>query len=83
MHTIIIKQGFMIIVVICYICSFRNPAITILKVVGSEDCVRESKLPLWGLGGKAPAAEQFFQKNSHLDDILHVFRVILQNAKLL
>ena len=74
MHTIIVKQGFMIIVVIC---SFRNPAITILKVVGCEECVRKNKLPLWGLGGKASAAGQFFQKNSHLDDIL------LQKAKLL
>ena len=29
----------------CYICLLRNFVITILKVVGCEDCVREYKLP--------------------------------------
>ena len=47
MHAIIVMQGFTVIAAFCYnICLFRNPAITILKVVGGEDCVQENKLPL-------------------------------------
>ena len=68
MHGIIVKQGFAVIVAFCYsICLFKNRVITILKVVGCEDCVQENKLPLWGAGGKAPsrwAVLQFFQKKT-------------------
>ena len=46
MRVITLKQGFAVIVVFCDLCLFRNPVITILKVVGCEDCVRQSKLPL-------------------------------------
>ena len=53
MHGIIVKQVFAVIVAFCYnICLFKNPAITILKVVGCEDCARENK---------PPAAGQFLQ----------------------
>ena len=55
MHSIIIKQGFAVIVAFCYICLFRNPVITILKVVGCENCEQENKLPLWEPEGKAPS----------------------------
>ena len=41
MHDIIVKQGLAIIVTFYYICLFKNLVITILKVVGCEDCVRE------------------------------------------
>ena len=62
MHAIIVKQGFAVIVAFCYnTCLFRNPVITTLKVVGCDDCVQENKLPVWGPGGKAPAAGQFLQ----------------------
>ena len=57
MHAIIDKQGFAVIIVFCYICLFGNPVITILKVVGCEDCVQEKSIItdylLWGLEGKA------------------------------
>ena len=44
MHAIIVKQGFAVIVAFCSnICLFKNPVPTILKVVGSEDCVQENK----------------------------------------
>ena len=63
MRNIIVKQGFTVIVAFCYnICLFKNPVITILKVVGCEDCVQENKLPLWGPGGKALL--QFFLKKT-------------------
>ena len=68
MHSIIVKQGFAVIVAFYYISLFKNPAITILKVVGREDCARENKLPLREPGGKAPnrwailAIFFFFQK---------------------
>ena len=60
MHVIIVKQGFAVIVAFCYICLFRNPVTTILKVAGCEDCVQENKLPLWGplLGNSS----NFFEK---------------------
>ena len=63
MHAIIVKQGLAVIVAFCYnICLFRNPVITILKVVGCEDCVRENKLFRWeSMGAKPPAAEHFLQ----------------------
>ena len=42
MHDIIVEQGFAVVVTFYYnICFFKNPVIMILKVVGSEDCVRE------------------------------------------
>ena len=45
MHDLIVKQGLAVIVAFCYsICLFKNPAITISKVVGCEGCVRENKL---------------------------------------
>ena len=53
----IVKQGFAVIIAFCYqynICLLQNPVITIMKVVGCEDCVEENKLPLWRTGGKAP-----------------------------
>ena len=60
-HSITVKQDFAVIVAFYYnICLFKNPVITILKVVGSEDCVRENKLPLWRPRVKPPAAGQFF-----------------------
>ena len=60
-HSITVKQDFAVIVAFYYnICLFKNPVITILKVVGSEDCVRENKFPLWGPGAKPPAAGLFF-----------------------
>ena len=55
MHAKIVKQGFVVIVSLCYICLFRTPVITILKVVGCEDCVRENKLPQWGCVSEAPS----------------------------
>ena len=55
MHDRMVKQGLAVIVAFCYsICLLKNPAITILKVIGSEGCVQENKLPLWGPVGKAP-----------------------------
>ena len=66
MNAILVKQGFAVIVALCYICLFRNPVTTILKVVGCEDCVQENKLPQWGPGGEAPGRWAtlaiFFQK---------------------
>ena len=78
MHSIIVKQGFAVIVAFCHnICLFKNPVIMILKVVVCEDCVRENKVPLWGSGGKAPscwAVLQFFWKqNSHFNAIWMTF----------
>ena len=83
-HSITVKQDFAVIVAFYYnICLFKNPVITILKVVGSEDCVRENKFPLWGLGAKPPAAGLFFnlfrKKQSflrYLDYILNVFDIL-------
>ena len=45
MHGIVVKQDFVVIAAFYYICLFKNPVITILKVVACEDCVRENKLP--------------------------------------
>ena len=61
MHAIKVKQDFAVPVIVAfsYIWLFRNPVITILKVVGCEDCVRENKLPLWEPGGEAL---QFFRE---------------------
>ena len=55
MHGDIVKQDFAVMAAFYYICLFKNPVITIAKVVGCEDCVRENKLPLWGPGGEAPS----------------------------
>ena len=53
-NLVIGKQGFAVIVALCFnICVFKNLVITILKVDGCEDCVRENKLPLWRPGGEA------------------------------
>ena len=38
MHGVIVKQGFAVVVAFCYICLFKNPVLTILKVNGGEDC---------------------------------------------
>ena len=54
-NAIIVKPGFTVIVAFCYICLFRTPAITILKVDGCEDCVQENRLPLRRPGGLAPS----------------------------
>ena len=66
MHNIIVKQVFAVIIAFCYnICLFKNPVITVMKVVGCEDCVQENNLPLWRPGGEAPsrwAVLQFFWK---------------------
>ena len=63
MHGIIVKQGFAIIVAFCYsTCLFKKLVISILKVVGCEECVRENvSYHYWGLGTKTPAAGQFLQ----------------------
>ena len=87
MHAIIIKQGFVIIVAFCYnICLFRSPVITILKLAGCEDCVRESKSPVSG-GLRAKSARQFLQeKNSHFNGIWITYCMFLEQmekAKLL
>ena len=78
MDTIIVKQGFAVIVAFCYICLFRNPVITILKVAGCEDRERENKLSLRGPRGEAPCcwaiAAIFFEKKSRFNIVLHVFR---------
>ena len=57
MYAIIVKQGLVVPVIVAfyYICLFRNPVITILKVVGCEDDVRKNNLPI------GPAAGQFLQ----------------------
>ena len=63
MHAIIVKQSFA--VVVAFVTTFvysETPATMILLVVGCEDCVRENKLPLWGLGAKPSDAGQFFGK---------------------
>ena len=50
MHALIVKQGFAVIVVFCYnINLFSNSVTTVLKVVGCEDCVPETKLPQWAI----------------------------------
>ena len=76
-HGVTVKQDFAVIVEFCYnICLFKNPVITILKVVGCEDCVRENKATM-GPGGEAPsrwAIFQFFlEKNSHFNAIWITF----------
>ena len=64
---IIVKMGFAIIMAFCQICLFKNSVITILKVAGCEDCVRENKFPLRGPGQFL----QFFfsEKNNHFNAI--------------
>ena len=56
MHGIIVHTGFCgnsgILLQLGY---FENHVITILKVVGCEDCEQENKLPLWGPEGEAPS----------------------------
>ena len=51
---------------------------TILKVVGSQDCVQDNNLPLWGPGGSPqPLCNSYnFSKKSYFYDVLHVFRAI-------
>ena len=60
MYSIIVKQGIAVIVGFCYnICLFKTLVITILKVVGCEDCVQENiSYRYRGLGAKPPAAWQ-------------------------
>ena len=68
-HAMIVKHGFAVIVAFCYnISLLRNPVITILKVVGCEDCVRENKSPLWAPGGE-DSCNFFRKKNSHFNAI--------------
>ena len=76
MYGIIFKQGFAVIVEFCYnFCIFKNPVITILKVVGCEDCVRENlSYHNGGLGVKPLAAGQFLQFFSEKTAILTHFR---------
>ena len=71
MLAIIIKEGFAVIVALCYnICLFKNPVITILKIVGCEDCEPENKLPLWMLGDcRWAILAIFFEKNSRFNTI--------------
>ena len=56
MHGIIVHTGFRgnsgILLQLGY---FENHVITILKVVGCEDCEQKNKLPLWGPGREAPS----------------------------
>ena len=47
---IIVKQGFAVVVAFCYICLFKNPAITILKVGGGSDCGEKTSYHYGGLG---------------------------------
>ena len=43
MHAILVEHGFGVIVAFCYnICLLRNSVVTVLKVIGCEDFVRES-----------------------------------------
>ena len=56
---------------------FRIAVITILKVVGSENCARKDKLPLWGLGVKPLVAWQFSEKIA----ILMTFRTFLEQLE--
>ena len=53
------NKVFTVIVAFYNICLFKNFAITILKVVGCENCLQDNNLLLWGLGGETPAAGQF------------------------
>ena len=62
MYGVIVKQGSAVRLGFGYICLFKNPIITILKVVGGEDCVRENvSYHNVGLGAKPPAPGQFLQ----------------------
>ena len=71
MHGIIIKQGFVVIVAFCYnICLFKNPVITILKVVGGEEkMVREQV----NTSGPGQFLQFFLEKNSHFNPIWMTF----------
>ena len=59
---------------------------TILKVIGCEDCEQDNNFPLWGPGGKEPSCRAilaiFQKKSSHFNDVLHVYRAI-EKTKLL
>ena len=90
MHAILVKQGFAINSCISLQRLLRNPAITFLKVVGCEDCVREKKLRLWGSGEETPSPWVIFAiflgKNNHFNAIWLTFCTFLEQletAKLL
>ena len=61
MHGIIVKQDFAVLAAFHYICLFKNPVITISKVVGCEDCVRERSYHYGGLGAKPSATRKFLK----------------------
>ena len=82
-HAIIVKPGFRgsscLLSQYLFIQKPCNNDTTILKVVGSEDCVRERVTTMggetWGrclqpLGNFC----NFFEKNSHFNAILYVFK---------
>ena len=48
----------------------QKPAITVLKVVVCERCVRQNKLPLWRPGAILAI---FLEKNSHFNAIWKIF----------
>ena len=75
MLAIIVKQGFAVIVAFYYnFCLFKNPAITILKVVRCEDCERANKLPVWGLRPQPQGnSSNFFRKKKKNIAILTQF----------
>ena len=58
MHAVIFKQGLAVRVVFCYICLFRNPVITTLKVVAKIVCKRKS----YPYGGMGAIFSNFFRK---------------------
>ena len=71
MRTIIAKQDFAVIVAFCYnICLFRNPVLTILKVVGCERlCTRErvAIIEAWGRSNQPLGNScNFFRKTAIL-----------------
>ena len=68
-RAITVKQGFavMIAFVAVQLCLFRNPVITILKVVGFENCMRENELPL--LAGGQP---EIFKGGVRFLNFLHM-----------
>ena len=51
-----------------------------MKVVGSENCARKDKLPLWGLGVKPLVAWQFLQFSEKIA-ILMTFRTFLEQLE--
>ena len=67
MHAMIVKEDFAVMVAFCNISLFKNPVITIFKVVGCEECVRGNKLPLWGQSSSRCAIlANFFEKKAIL-----------------